>query len=191
MGTFISVLLPINVILFFLELISKKGFYLYYTLLGLTFIFILTEGKYILTWSISFTAASTSGPDPVWEIRHLLPEANLENNTVTNVTVQVGATAFLPCLFRHLADHQVSEQQVCRIITLSLWVFRQIRINWCETEKVDCTCKLISCHSLCTPFPKCWMFPMSSNLTLKVPSAAKYTLPPKVGCFAKRYSCVI
>ena len=60
---------------------------------------------------------STTGPDPVWEIRHLLPEANLENNTVTNVTVQVGATAFLPCLFRHLADHQVSEQQVCRLIT--------------------------------------------------------------------------
>ncbi|KAF2368237.1 Immunoglobulin V-set domain [Trinorchestia longiramus] len=48
--------------------------------------------------------------DPVWEIRHLLPEANLSNNSVTNVTVQVGATAFLPCLFRHLADHQVSDQ---------------------------------------------------------------------------------
>lgn len=47
------------------------------------------------------------------KFRHLLPEANLSNNSVTNVTVQLGATAFLPCKYRHLAEHQVSEDQVC------------------------------------------------------------------------------
>ncbi|XP_068201929.1 limbic system-associated membrane protein-like isoform X2 [Palaemon carinicauda] len=54
------------------------------------------------------TAEDVSTEDPVSEIRHLLPEANLSNNTVSNVTVQLGATAFLPCKYRNLADHQVS-----------------------------------------------------------------------------------
>ncbi|XP_050687827.1 neurotrimin-like isoform X2 [Eriocheir sinensis] len=61
------------------------------------------------------SATATSEPaldgtteDPMSKFRHLLPEANLSNNSVTNVTVQLGATAFLPCKYRHLADHQVS-----------------------------------------------------------------------------------
>ncbi|XP_045137651.1 hemicentin-2-like isoform X2 [Portunus trituberculatus] len=52
--------------------------------------------------------ADATTEDPMSKFRHLLPEANLSNNSVTNVTVQLGATAFLPCKYRHLADHQVS-----------------------------------------------------------------------------------
>ncbi|XP_047493725.1 lachesin-like [Penaeus chinensis] len=62
--------------------------------------------------SATGSASDTSTEDPVSEIRHLLPKANLANNTVTNIPVQLGATAFLPCKYRHLADHQVSDDQV-------------------------------------------------------------------------------
>ncbi|XP_076052684.1 uncharacterized protein LOC143032116 [Oratosquilla oratoria] len=51
---------------------------------------------------------SQRSEDPVWEIRHLLPEAKMENNSVVDVTVQVGTTALLPCKFRSLAEQQVS-----------------------------------------------------------------------------------
>lgn len=62
--------------------------------------------------AFSQPAADATTEDPMSKFRHLLPEANLSNNSVTNVTVQLGATAFLPCKYRHLADHQVSEDQV-------------------------------------------------------------------------------
>ncbi|XP_069173944.1 opioid-binding protein/cell adhesion molecule isoform X1 [Procambarus clarkii] len=65
-----------------------------------------------LTTDLALSQQDTSTQDPVSEIRHLLPKANFANNSVTNVTVQLGATAFLPCKYRHLADHQVSEDQV-------------------------------------------------------------------------------
>ncbi|XP_076055365.1 zwei Ig domain protein zig-8-like [Oratosquilla oratoria] len=50
--------------------------------------------------------------DPVWEIRHLLPETRFDNNSVVNVTIQVGNTAFLPCKLRSLPDQEISEEQV-------------------------------------------------------------------------------
>lgn len=73
---------------------------------------------FILAFILNTVQATEQGgsvistSDPVLSIRHLLPPANLENNTVENVTVQLGAAAFLPCRFRHLADHQVSDDQV-------------------------------------------------------------------------------
>ncbi|KAK8731622.1 hypothetical protein OTU49_007391 [Cherax quadricarinatus] len=62
----------------------------------------------LVTSDLALSQQDTSTEDPVSEIRHLLPKANFANNSVTNVTVQLGATAFLPCKYRHLADHQVS-----------------------------------------------------------------------------------
>ncbi|XP_047487255.1 zwei Ig domain protein zig-8-like [Penaeus chinensis] len=47
--------------------------------------------------------------DPVWDIRHVLPDLNLENNTFTDVTFNVGDVAYLPCRFPQLSTlHQVS-----------------------------------------------------------------------------------
>lgn len=47
--------------------------------------------------------------DPVGDIRHVLPKLNLENNTVTDVRVNVGDVAYLPCRFPQLSTlHQVS-----------------------------------------------------------------------------------
>ncbi|XP_042243009.1 neurotrimin-like isoform X1 [Homarus americanus] len=66
----------------------------------------------LYSYVLALSQQDTSTEDPVSEIRHLLPKANFANNSVTNVTVQLGATAFLPCKYRHLADHQVSDDQV-------------------------------------------------------------------------------
>ncbi|XP_042209758.1 uncharacterized protein LOC121857720 isoform X2 [Homarus americanus] len=52
-------------------------------------------------------SGETVTEDPVWDIRHILPEANLENNTVTDVTANVGDVAHLPCRFPQLSTlHQ-------------------------------------------------------------------------------------
>ncbi|XP_066968701.1 opioid-binding protein/cell adhesion molecule-like [Macrobrachium rosenbergii] len=46
-------------------------------------------------------------PDPFWEIRHVLPELDLENNTVTEVRINAGEIALLPCRFPQLSTlHQ-------------------------------------------------------------------------------------
>lgn len=45
--------------------------------------------------------------DPVWDIRHVLPELNLENNSVVDVNVNEGDVAHLPCRFPQLSTlHQ-------------------------------------------------------------------------------------
>ncbi|XP_064116063.1 uncharacterized protein LOC135221949 isoform X2 [Macrobrachium nipponense] len=47
-------------------------------------------------------------PDPFWEIRHVLPELDLENNTVTEVRINAGEIALLPCRFPQLSTlHQM------------------------------------------------------------------------------------
>lgn len=46
------------------------------------------------------SCSSTVDPgDPVGNIRHVLPELELGNNSVTNVRFNIGSTAFLPCRF--------------------------------------------------------------------------------------------
>ncbi|XP_071538189.1 uncharacterized protein [Panulirus ornatus] len=53
------------------------------------------------------SSEETITEDPVWDIRHVLPELNLENNTVTDVTVNEGDIAHLPCRFPQLSTlHQ-------------------------------------------------------------------------------------
>lgn len=45
----------------------------------------------------------------MWEIRHILPDLDLANNSVTDVRVNVGEVAYLPCRFPQLSTlHHVS-----------------------------------------------------------------------------------
>lgn len=47
--------------------------------------------------------------EPMVDLRHILPELNLENNTVTDVNANAGDVAHLPCRFPQLSTlHQVS-----------------------------------------------------------------------------------
>nr|XP_045621453.1 uncharacterized protein LOC123772392 isoform X2 [Procambarus clarkii] len=56
---------------------------------------------------IQKTAGDTETEDPVGDIRHVLPEVNLENNTVIDVNVNIGDVAHLPCRFPQLSTlHQ-------------------------------------------------------------------------------------
>ena len=46
--------------------------------------------------------------EPNVDLRHILPELNLENNTVTEINANVGDVAHLPCRFPQLSTlHQV------------------------------------------------------------------------------------
>ena len=46
--------------------------------------------------------------EPMLDLRNILPELNLENNTVTDVNANVGDVAHLPCRFPQLSTlHQV------------------------------------------------------------------------------------
>ncbi|CAL4149298.1 unnamed protein product [Meganyctiphanes norvegica] len=49
-------------------------------------------------WSLGYSGGGTGGPLPAVAI----------NNTITNVTAQVGSSAFLPCRIGHLGDRQIS-----------------------------------------------------------------------------------
>ncbi|KAB7504211.1 hypothetical protein Anas_10098 [Armadillidium nasatum] len=53
----------------------------------------------------SSEASANFHDDPVWNIRHVLPELNLENNSVTDVYYNVGDAAFLPCRFPQYSRH--------------------------------------------------------------------------------------
>lgn len=51
--------------------------------------------------------------EPMVDLRSILPQLNLENNTVTDVNANVGDVAHLPCRFPQLSTlHQVSNKQV-------------------------------------------------------------------------------
>ncbi|XP_018006831.1 uncharacterized protein LOC108664677 [Hyalella azteca] len=69
--------------------------------------FLLT---FFLLTSLSFNGAmakirSRDDSDPVSNIRHVLPELELGNNSVTDVRFNEGSTAFLPCRFPTFPRH--------------------------------------------------------------------------------------
>ena len=57
------------------------------------------------------TTTSTTS-DPIEGIRHLLPEADLVNNSLSEVTVQLGDTAYLPCTYAQGTDEKILNDQV-------------------------------------------------------------------------------
>ncbi|XP_042209711.1 zwei Ig domain protein zig-8-like [Homarus americanus] len=79
--------------------------------------------------------------DPVWDIRHILPELNMENNTVTDVKVNVGDVAYLPCRFPQLSTlHQVSwiRRWDWHILTTGIYTYTSdMRFNVLHTEGSD------------------------------------------------------
>ncbi|XP_076030364.1 uncharacterized protein LOC143018660 [Oratosquilla oratoria] len=54
----------------------------------------------------------SKGEDPVWKIRHLLPEVEIDPRLIHNVTVQVGTSAQLPCSFRKDYLEEVKRQHI-------------------------------------------------------------------------------
>ncbi|XP_045621449.1 transmembrane and immunoglobulin domain-containing protein 1 [Procambarus clarkii] len=79
--------------------------------------------------------------DPVGDIRHVLPELNLENNTVIDVKVNVGDVAYLPCRFPQLSTlHQVSwiRRWDWHILTTGIYTYTSdMRFNVLHTEGSD------------------------------------------------------
>ncbi|XP_069992813.1 opioid-binding protein/cell adhesion molecule [Penaeus vannamei] len=79
--------------------------------------------------------------DPVGDIRHVLPKLNLENNTVTDVRVNVGDVAYLPCRFPQLSTlHQVSwiRRWDWHILTTGIYTYTSdLRFNVLHTEGSD------------------------------------------------------
>lgn len=50
-------------------------------------------------------------------------EAN-DNNTVSNVTVQLGGTAFLHCKVRNLVERTISDAEVSKLVSSELYSLR-------------------------------------------------------------------
>ncbi|KAK8750211.1 hypothetical protein OTU49_015309, partial [Cherax quadricarinatus] len=121
--------------------------------------------------------------DPVWDIRHVLPELNLENNTVTNVKVNVGDVAYLPCRFPQLSTlHQVSwiRRWDWHILTTGIYTYTSdMRFNVLHTEgSDDWTLQLKYVHTRDNGTYECQMYTGTGvlsqfvNLNVNTPRAA-------------------
>ncbi|XP_066968354.1 opioid-binding protein/cell adhesion molecule homolog [Macrobrachium rosenbergii] len=86
-------------------------------------------------------AKTLSDDDPVWNIRHVLPELDLDNNTVSDVKVNVGDIAYLPCRFPQLSTlHQVSwiRRWDWHILTTGIYTYTSdMRFKVLHTEGSD------------------------------------------------------
>ncbi|XP_071537951.1 opioid-binding protein/cell adhesion molecule-like [Panulirus ornatus] len=121
--------------------------------------------------------------DPVWDIRHVLPELNLENNTVTDVKVNVGDVAYLPCRFPQLSTlHQVSwiRRWDWHILTTGIYTYTSdMRFNVLHTEgSDDWTLQLKYVHTRDNGTYECQMYTGTGvlsqfvNLHVNTPRAA-------------------
>lgn len=88
-----------------------------------------------------FSGEVVSKDDPVWNIRHVLPVLDLENNSVTDVNVNVGDVAYMPCRFPQLSPlHQVSwiRRWDWHILSTGLYTYTSdMRFNVLHTEGSD------------------------------------------------------
>ncbi|XP_068244337.1 opioid-binding protein/cell adhesion molecule homolog isoform X2 [Palaemon carinicauda] len=86
-------------------------------------------------------AKTLSDDDPVWNIRHVLPQVDLDNNTVSDVKVNVGDIAYLPCRFPQLSTlHQVSwiRRWDWHILTTGIYTYTSdMRFKVLHTEGSD------------------------------------------------------
>ncbi|KAK4302650.1 hypothetical protein Pmani_025280 [Petrolisthes manimaculis] len=76
-----------------------------------------------------------------WELRHVLPQVDLENYTVTDIKVNTGDVAYLPCRFPQLSTlHQVSwiRRRDWNILTTGVFTYTSdTRFNVLHTQTSD------------------------------------------------------
>ncbi|KAK7071805.1 hypothetical protein SK128_012685 [Halocaridina rubra] len=116
---------------------------------------------------------SVEREDPVWNIRHVLPALDLENNTVTDVKVNVGDVAYLPCRFPKLSTlHQVSwiRRWDWHILTTGIYTYTSDqRFNILHTEgSDDWTLQLKYVHTRDNGTYECQMYTGTGVLSLYV-----------------------
>ncbi|XP_064115394.1 zwei Ig domain protein zig-8-like isoform X1 [Macrobrachium nipponense] len=81
--------------------------------------------------------------DPVWNIRHVLPPLDLQNNSVTDVKVNVGDVAYLPCRFPRVSSMHLVEVSWIRrsdwhILTTGTYSYTSdVRFNVLHKEGSD------------------------------------------------------
>ncbi|CAL4060172.1 unnamed protein product, partial [Meganyctiphanes norvegica] len=112
------------------------------SLAAYTLLIILTSGCCCTSVHATPGTSTISVSDPVWEIRHVLPEVDFENNTVTDVSVNVGDLAYLPCRFPQMSTihNQVSwiRRYDWHILTTGVFTYTSdLRFNVLHAEGSD------------------------------------------------------
>ncbi|XP_063841768.1 zwei Ig domain protein zig-8-like isoform X1 [Scylla paramamosain] len=121
--------------------------------------------------------------DPMWEIRHILPDLDLANNSVTDVKVNVGEIAYLPCRFPQLSTlHHVSwfRRWDWHILTTGVYTYTSDRrFNVLHTQgSDDWTLQLKYVHKTDNGTYECQMYTQTGvlsqfvNLHVHTPHAA-------------------